>query len=267
MAKSPEREVIPSPHTTIRILNREAQLLLSWVKKKALWRGPAEGGHGTQPVSGWGHPTSPSITSKRSQPPPRRTFKRVGWAILHAVQSRGHFCHSPIPTPHGTDPEPRFPSSEHHPGEDALSKLPKHHNGAAPPQASTQLERTAAASALHTQPMECPGAEPPHTQKTSHGPQYPHPPPVPPTEVGHVPSGGTSRHLSFAHHSGRNTAANTRPSIPLHQSGPQDGGLAGPKAAGARGPYGPGGRRAASPGAMLRRCERTARWRRARGGG
>lgn len=177
MAKSPEREVIPSPHTTIRILNREAQLLLSWVKKKALWRGPAEGGHGTQPVSGWGHPTSPSITSKHSQPPPRRTSKRVGWAILHAVQSRGHFCHSAIPTPHGTGPEPRFPSSEHHPGEDALSKLPKHHNGAAPPQASTQLERTAAASAPHTQPMESPGAEPPHTQKTSHGPQYPLPPP------------------------------------------------------------------------------------------
>lgn len=102
-----------------------------------------------------------------------------------------------------------------------------------------------------------------HTAPSTHCP----PPPVPPTEVGHVPSGGTSRHLSFAHHSGRNTAANTRPSIPLHQSGPQDGGLAGPKAAGARGPYGPGGRRAASPGAMLRRCERTARWRRARGGG
>lgn len=79
MVKSPEHEVIPGPPTTIRILSREAQLPLSWVKQPCggvLQRTTME-----PKQSGWGHPTSPRITSKHPQLPPRSTSKRIGWAI------------------------------------------------------------------------------------------------------------------------------------------------------------------------------------------
>lgn len=84
--------------------------------------------------SGWGHPTSPRITSKHPQLPPCSTSKRIGWAIPLPACSAGDTRHSASPAPHSTDLEPHLPGSEHHTGGDALSKLPKHRKGAAPPQ-------------------------------------------------------------------------------------------------------------------------------------